>query len=269
MFLTDAEASKTATAPHAYNPARSKAPAMRNRRLAFLLCCLSAAQLSAQVPTGSILGKVLNASGEPIENARVCIASVQGEKELAPRNCFTKTNNLGEFRIENVPLGKHAVSVQKSEEGYVPFAAKDEAAYYTTVTLTAQAPLAALSFNLRSRGGMLAAIAADQVSAAPIFNFMVHWTVHDAENPSVRLDGGSGFSRWTTKTGVPADSDLITTEVHARGYKTVKFPNPEQPQVPATIRLKPGETMTVRFELPPETETNSNTRYLPEHSMKD
>lgn len=235
---------------------------MRKSRLVILVSCLLALvsiQLYAQEPKGLITGKVLNEVGEPIEKAQVCLERRQGNAQFAS-TCFTSTDSIGEFRIENVPMDTVAVRVSKPDQGYVGFGIGAEADYYKPVSLTALAPLANVVFNLRSRGGMLGPIVADQVSGQPIFNFMVHWTVKDLDHSNFQGGGGAGFSRWTTKTAVPADTDLVITEVRARGYKTVTFPNAEQPQVPATIRLKPGETMTLRIDLPPDTGSNSNSR---------
>jgi hypothetical protein len=85
---------------------------------------------------------------------------------------------------------------------------------------------------------------------------MVEAAVHDPERPNeTRVAFGGGFSRWTTSLCVPADTDL-SLRVLAKGYKAVVYPSPTQPSVPATVRLRSGETLSFQVGLSPEEEVD-------------
>jgi hypothetical protein len=232
---------------------------MRTLRLAFIVFYFSLAYVYAQESGGIIVGKVLNEQGQPVAHAQVCVGRTEVKDErlqIGGNSCLTKTDNLGQFRLENVPMGTVDVSAYKSEDGYCgPHAS------YPRVTLSAASPLANVVVNLGSKEGMVAPIVAELATGQPIFNFRVSVTVHDAERPNeTRVSLVGGFSRWTTSLCVPANTDL-SLQVWAKGYKAVAYPSPTQPSVPATIRLRSGETLSFQVGLSPEEKVDPNARY--------
>lgn len=229
---------------------------MRVLCFAFVVFYFSLAHLQAQESGGIIAGKVFDEQGQPIAGAQVCVGRIEVKDEhlqVGNSSCLTKTDNSGQFRLENVPMGTVTVSANGSEGGYC-----GPHAPYPRVTLSAASPLANVVVNLGSKEGMVAPIVAELATGQPIFNFRVSVTVHDAERPNeTRVSLVGGFSRWTTSLCVPANTDL-SLEVSAKGYKAVAYPPPTPSSVPATIRLRSGERMSFQVGLSPEEKVDPN-----------
>ena len=223
---------------------------MRMLRCIFVLFYFSLAYVQAQESRGIIAGKVFDEQRQPVANAEVGLGRIEINDEHSQtmnQSCSTKTDDSGQFRIENVSMGTVTVSANGSEDGYC-----GPHAPYPRVTLSAASPLANVILNLGHKEGMVAPIVADLATGQPLFNFRVSVAVHDAEHPNeTRVSLVGGFSRWTTSLCVPANTDL-SLEVWAKGYKAVAYPSPTQPSVPATIRLRPGETVSFQVGLSPE-----------------
>ena len=116
---------------------------------------------------------------------------------------------------------------------------------------SAASPWANVVLQLGPKGGMVAPIVADLITGQPIFDFMVEAAAHDPERPDeTRRVVAGRISRWTTSLCVPADTDL-SLRMWAKGYKTAVYPPPTQPSVPATIRLRSGETLSFQVGLLP------------------
>ena len=238
---------------------------MRMLRFAFVVFYFSLAHLQAQESGGIIAGKVFDEQGQPIAHAVVCVGRTEVKSEhFQPfvDKCLTSTDDAGQFRVENVSMGQVVVRASKPKEGYCGFVFGRSNATVTpqqTVTLSAASPLANVVLKLGPKDGMVAPIVADLVTGQPIFNFTVEAAVHsDPERPNeTRRVPGGGFSRWTTSLCVPANTDL-SFRVWAKGYKAVAYPSPTEPSVPATIRLRPGETLSFQVGLSPEEGVDPN-----------
>jgi hypothetical protein len=226
---------------------------MRTLRFAFVVLYFSLAQLQAQESRGIIVGTVLNEQGEPIAQAQVCIGRTEvkdAHSQTIHTNCPTKTDDLGQFRVENLAAGTVIVSASKHQDGYCEYGRGPNLSE-TTVTLSAASPLAKVVLRFGHKGGMVAPIVADAFTGQPIFNFMVSAEVHDSEDPGFRESVSGGFSKWTTSLCVPSNTDLAL-QVRAKGYKAVSYPSPTQPSLPATIRLSSGETVSFQVSLSPD-----------------
>ena len=105
---------------------------------------------------------------------------------------------------------------------------------------------------------MVAPIVADLLTGQAIYNFMAEARVYDAEHPNENHAAiAGGFSRWTTSLCVPANTDL-SLRVWAKGYKAVVYPSRTQLSVPATMRLRPEETVSFQVGLSQEDKTDPN-----------
>ena len=196
---------------------------------------------------GIIAGKVLDEQGQPAVDAQVCVKNEHSE--TVP--CFTKTDDSGQFRIENVSMGTIVLSASKPEEGYCPGSGgSDPTVTPQTVILTAASPRANVMLKLGPKDGMVAPIVADLVTGQPIYNFWVEASVYDAEDPYGTPVQAGSLTRETTSLCVPANKDLFL-RLRASGYKAELYPSPTQPHVPATIRLRPGETVSFPVGLSP------------------
>ncbi|HEX8802472.1 MAG TPA: carboxypeptidase-like regulatory domain-containing protein [Terriglobales bacterium] len=198
---------------------------------------------------GIIAGKVLDEQGQPAVGAQVC---VKNEHTEAMPDCFTKTDDSGQFRVENVSMGTVVLSPSKPAEGYCGPGSdgSNPTATPQTVILTAASPRANVVLKLGPKGGMVAPMVADLVTGQPIYTFFVEATVYDAEHPYGNPVQAGLISEGSTSLCVPANTDLSLL-VKASFYKAVSYPSATQPHVPATIRLRPGETVSFRVGLSP------------------
>ena len=60
-------------------------------------------------PAGVIAGRVFDSDGEPLANASVRLAAAGGKKAQRPM-LYVQSNDLGEYRLFNVPPGKYTVA---------------------------------------------------------------------------------------------------------------------------------------------------------------
>lgn len=97
--------------PYAYGSHGMQRPGttltlLRQQRLTDLVLKLT--------PQGVLTGRIVDAEGEPVENARLALQSyryVQGRKQLTMSGGGGSTNDLGEYRIFGVAPGKYYLSV--------------------------------------------------------------------------------------------------------------------------------------------------------------
>ena len=206
---------------------------------------------------GIIAGKVLDEQGQPAVGAQVRVGRTEVKDEnsetMSEGVFFIKTDDSGQFRVENVSMGTVVLSASKPEEGYCVFGLDGWNPDVTPqiVILTVASPRANVVLKLGPKDGMVTPIVADLVTGQPIYTFGVEATVYDAEHLN-RTSVETGRIRpGTTGLCVPANKDL-SLRVFAAGYKPVLYPSPTQALVPATIRLRPGETASFTVGLSPE-----------------
>jgi hypothetical protein len=238
---------------------------MRMFHCAFILFYFSFAYVQAQESRGIIAGGVLDEHGQPVVGAQVCVGRIvvnDKHSQTLHSNCFAKTDDSGQFRVENISMGNVVVEASKPKEGYCGLgsggANPKVTTQTTTVTLSPASPVANVVLKLGPKDGMVAPIVADLLTGQPIYNFMAEARVYDTEHPNenhAAITGG--FSRWTTSLCVPANTDL-SLRVWAKGYKAVVYPSPTQPSVPTTMRLTPGETVSFQVGLSLEDKADPN-----------
>jgi hypothetical protein len=212
--------------------------------LLFLLTSPSYSQASEQGrPEGRVIGTVLDELDQPINKAQVCtVVNLPGESHSL---CVARTDKTGQFQINHLPMGTFGVVASKIDDGYEDF---EHAAPEQTVTLTPEQPLASVTVKLGPRAGILIPSVKDVVTGKPVSDFWVSWKF---DIPNGSSTGVSGFSRWTTRTSIPADRDL-SLEVSAHGYKKWVYADGSSPYQPLSLRLRSAERRVITVDLQPE-----------------
>ena len=195
-------------------------------------------------PEGKVTGTVLDEQGQPIDNAQVCThVSLPGE---TIETCSAQSDGSGQFQMDHLPMGTFGVVASKDEDGYAGPNPSDE---IQTVTLTPEAPMANVVLKLGPKGGILVPSVRDKVTGKPVYGFVLSWWVDGTEGS---WSGGAGFSRWTTRTSIPAEKDVIIGRVSARGYKTWVASDQSNPSGRLHVNLHRGEYKSLSIELEPE-----------------
>jgi hypothetical protein len=212
--------------------------------LLFLLTSPSYSQASEQGrPEGRVIGTVLDELDQPINKAQVCtVVNLPGESHSL---CVARTDKTGQFQINHLPMGTFGLVASKIDDGYEDF---EHAVPEQAVTLTPQQPLASVIVKLGPRAGILIPSVKDMVTGKPVPDFWVSWKF---DIPNGSSTGTSGFSRWTTRTSIPADRDL-SLEVSAHGYKKWVWADGSNPSQPLYLRLRSAEQRVITIELQPE-----------------
>lgn len=109
----------------------------------------------------------------------------------------------------------------------------------------------------------------DRVTGKPLYNFMLQW---GAESTKIGITergmgGVGGFSRWTTRTSIPAEKGL-SIEVSARGYKKWVYVDPPNPSRRFPLRVQHGEIKSLNIELQPEAEAAPTAHYNRSHKPR-
>jgi hypothetical protein len=142
---------------------------MRMLRFAFVVFYFSLAHLQAQESGGIIAGKVLDEQEQTIADAQVCVGRtvVTDEHSQTMReSCFAKTDDAGQFRVENVSMGRVVVRATKRKDGYcgLDSGGSNATVPSQTVTLSAASLRANVVLKLGPRDGLVAPIVADLVT---------------------------------------------------------------------------------------------------------
>ena len=224
---------------------------MRLTSVALYLLLLAAPMALSQSRDGTVTGTVLDERNQPIPDARVCTVvshPVKSNQWTSEKQCFGHTDITGQFQIQHLPMGTFSVSAEKLEDGYADFNLTN---VFPTVTLTPEEPFATVVVKLEPQGGILVPFVKDKVTGKRLFNFMVHWTVDNSDNPANGCSGGAGFSQLTTRTSLPKGKDILL-EVTARGYRKWVYSDGAEPPRPMRLRLQSGEQRVLKVELEPE-----------------
>jgi len=195
-------------------------------------------------PEGRVIGTVLDEQDQPIDNAQVCThVSLPGK---TVETCSAQSTSTGQFQMDHLPMGTFGVVASKDEDGYGGSDPSDE---IQTVTLTPEAPMASVILKLGPKGGILVPSARDKVTGKPVYGFVLTWHVAGTDGS---WSGGAGFSRWTTRTSIPAEKDVIIDRVSARGYKKWVYTDPLSPSGRLQFHLQHGDYKSIIIELEPE-----------------
>lgn len=183
------------------------------RLTAFLV--LTCASLLAQnsTRTGIIRGIVLDATGQPVQDAKVRANFTGGFSGMVPR---AHTDKSGHFVIRHVVFGEWYVTASKEQDGY-----PDEShAFYSgldsalvTVDLSDDNPDQFVTVHLGQKAGSISGTITDAESGKPVEPCaQLQW------KNAPFLSNGYGPLKSKFHLLLPADTD-VTLTIWARGYK--------------------------------------------------
>jgi hypothetical protein len=155
---------------------------------------------------------------------------------------WTKTNDTGAFRFEDLPLGRYTVFAEDEEEGYSSFSTGVGGGHPPEVELTAEHSEADFNFRLPPKAGFLLFHLTNQRSGASISGVEV--TVMLAGNPPKFIFGGGCSS--SRAVLVPSDEHLL---LHVKSWGFREWDKSVGNGKP--IRIAPGNHLTLDVKLEP------------------
>ena len=186
---------------------------------------------------GRITGTVLNAEGQPIANANVCISVAETHNTL----CFWLADQAGQFEIAQLPMGSFVVSALKEQDGY---SGQNNGPEQKAV-LTLQEPTANVTIRLGAKGGTLIASVRDSVTGKPVDNIRVIWIAATDERTGRGESGG--YQHGHVRLNLPTTSEVIVF-ITARGYKPWFYNDAVNGP---SLQLASGEQKTIDVALEP------------------
>lgn len=199
--------------------------------------------------TGSIVGRVVNAEGQPIAKARVTASLVEAKSRV---ESLTETDEDGKFTIKDLAPGTYTLRVANEEEGYPP----TDSEFYTDYSIIV--PQVGVYGNRVTRDVLvqagqkrawLAGRVVDSVTGEPINDAII--TFRRADNPKIFFSTGSNQTRVKGGFKLLAPNFPFTVTVSAPGYDDW-HPETNGPQkLAGTLQLFSGETRELTVSLRP------------------
>jgi len=223
---------------------------MRSTYLAFHLLLLSALFMYAQTNNqpsleGRITGVVVTEDGQPVEHAYVCTTIY--EQHGSTTGCHGYSGKNGEFELDHWPMGTLSLFAIKPEDGYTDATKRLTA----KVTLSPQAPVAAVRVMLGSKVGVLTASVRDKNTGMPVEDVTLTYISLDASIRGCALGvNRSEYSGSSLEITVPTATDVIVF-ASSPGYKTWFYTDVSNDSRPV-LHLQSGERRSVEIELEPD-----------------
>ena len=220
------------------------------RSLANMFCCgailvLISTSLLAQdsTHTGIIRGIVLDAAGQPVEDARVKANFSGGFSGIVPS---ARTDKSGHFVIERLPWGGWYVTASKEQDGY----ADESNAFYggfspTAVTVDLNAGMSEQTVTVllgRKAGRIIGTIADAEDGKFVEPCARLQWKTV----PSISWQG-YGLLKSKFNLLIPADTD-VTLMIWAWGYEPWVYKNEDGNDA---LRVQPSGQLKLQVRLTP------------------
>lgn len=198
---------------------------------------------------GAIEGKVLDASGNPIANARVDTQPADNTGGgLPPVSYVAYTDTEGRFFLDGVPPGTHKVYADKEEEGYPStlftfLIANPETA--PRVTVYDKQVTQGVDVRLGPKGTMLIGQIKDADTGRPIRDAEI--TLSHADNPNLSYTMGSNQPEGRFQRLIPSIPFRI--KVSAPNYETWTYTNGNSSGPTDVLQPAPGATKEIIVSL--------------------
>jgi hypothetical protein len=257
---SDIHCAGAARANYGIFSSRISAMILSMRMVFTFACVLSVSAAVAQNPaessnTGVIYGMVTANDGLPAKGL-VLNAAPLGHP-LAMALPWTKTDEVGGFRFEHLPLGRYTVFAEDKGQGYSSFSTGTAGqGNPAEVELTTEHSEAEFNLRLPPKAGFLLFHLTNRTTGASIFGVEV--TVMSAENPA-KFIFSSGQSS-SEPVLVPSDKNLL---LHVKSWGFREWDQSVGNGKP--VRIPSGERLTLDAQLQP---ANPITERIPNADPK-
>jgi hypothetical protein len=186
---------------------------MRRKWAYVLVLLLLSPAFSQQHPNRIIFGVVVRANGEPARNLRLTAKPSPSPGGHSGDFPHTRTNNLGEYRFQNLPSwGMYMIYADDEAVGYSR-TSTCPVDWHTDAIITPEHPEAEFNFSLARQSGFIRIHLTSRRTGAAIHTMRVSVLPLDKEGACFGMSGGSDHAIL-----VPPDQNLLI-HVSSEGFR--------------------------------------------------
>ena len=216
-------------------------------RISLVVAVGAISNLMAGADIGSMNGIVTDEAGKAVAGATVYANPV--DRPIMGIVPHSTTDKSGHFEIKGLSWGLYAVSGAKADEGYPEMLS----AFFTRnqvmqkVTLAPETSTATLTVLLGPKAGRLTGTVTDGLTSAPLSPCTKFSWASEPNNYLL----GTGLVTSDFNTLIPSNTGVLW-KVWLDGYKPWYYPGTSDESAATTLRLQPGQLISIAIRLEPD-----------------